>query len=88
MWTMGRELDVALGGETGEGTSGGTGLRGLCVPPVPSELYDGEDGLNPEGKCCFLQSSADSKSVRAWISLSPPPPAPLSRQEQNAHIKI
>lgn len=43
MWTMGRELDVAPVGETGEGTSGGTGLRGLCVPPVPFELYDGED---------------------------------------------
>ena len=62
---MDRELDVAPRGESGEGAPGKTGPRVLSVPLVPFELCDGQDWLNLKGKCCFLQYSADSKSVRA-----------------------
>lgn len=65
IWTMDRELDLAPRGESGEGAPGKTGPRVLSVPPVPFELCDGQDWLNLKGKCCFLQYSADSKSVRA-----------------------
>lgn len=65
IWTMDRELDLAPRGKSGEGAPGKTGPRVLSVPPVPFELCDGQDWLNLKGKCCFLQYSADSKSVRA-----------------------